>query len=83
MTTLLGCQVFEPRYRGVYVAEWRNTRVAKSTVLDRTGTATMQAAIEVAGALPGTVSRGNWVARGRHGHIIALGGIREGNQVGP
>jgi parallel beta-helix repeat protein len=81
-TTLSGCQVFEPTYRGVYVADCRKTRVADCTVLDRTGAGTMRAAIEVTGQSPGTVLRGNLVGKGSHGDLIAPGAVVEGNRVG-
>ena len=81
-TTVLGCQVFEPKYRGVYVADCRHTRLAECTVLDRTGAGTMQAGVEVAGSSPGTVIRGNLVGTGRRGAIIAPGAVVEGNQAG-
>jgi parallel beta-helix repeat protein len=77
--SVVGCQVFEPKYRGIYVADSRNTRVADCTVLDRTGGG-MLAAIEVAGRSPGTLLRGNIVDKGTRGDILAPGATLEGNR---
>ncbi len=81
-TTLLGCQVFEPKYRGVYVADCRNTLLAECTILDRSGAGTMRAAVAVAGQSPGTVIRGNLVGKGSQGDILAPGAVVEGNRNG-
>ena len=78
-TSVVGCQVLGPKYRGVYVADSRNTRVADCTVLDRAG-AGMLAAIEVAGRSPGTLLRGNLVGKGTRGDILAPGAALEGNR---
>jgi polygalacturonase len=77
-TSVVGCEVFEPKYRGVYVADSRNTRIADCTVVDRTG-GPMLAAIEVVGPSPGTLIRGNLVGKGRRGDILAPGAMVEGN----
>jgi parallel beta-helix repeat protein len=79
-TSLVGCQVFEPKYRGIYVADSRNTRIADCTVLDRNG-GPMLAAIQVAGKSPGTVVRGNLVGKGTQGDIVAPGATLEGNHA--
>ncbi len=81
-TSVVGCQVFEPRWRGIYAADSRNTRIAECTVLDRTGNGTMRAAIQVAGKSPGTLIRGNIVGKGKDGDIIAPGAVLEGNHPG-
>src|SRR5262249_23310978 len=47
--TLTGCQVFEPRYRGIYVRDCRNTSVTGCTVLDRGKMKTMREAGLVVG----------------------------------
>ena len=79
-TSVVGCQVFEPKYRGIWVADSRNTRVADCTVLDRTGAGTMRAAVQVAGQSPGTLIRGNIVGKGKDGDIVAPGATVEGNR---
>jgi hypothetical protein len=79
-TSVVGCQVFEPKYRGIWVADSRNTRIADCTVLDRTGAGTMRAAIQVAGKSPGTLIRGNIVGKGKDGDIVAPGATVEGNR---
>src|SRR5262249_33771359 len=79
-TSVVGCQVFEPKYRGVYAADSRNTRVADCTVMERAA-GTMLAAIQVDGKSPGTVIRGNLVAKGTKGDIVAPGAAVEGNQT--
>jgi parallel beta-helix repeat protein len=79
-TSLVGCQVFEPKYRGIFVADSRNTRIADCTVVDRGG-GPMLAAIEVVGHSPGTLIRGNLVGKGKRGDILAPGAILEGNHA--
>ncbi len=79
-TSITGCQVFEPKWRGIYVADSRNTRVAECTIMDRTGRASLRSAIHVAGQSTGTLIRGNLVGRGTDGDIIAPGATQEGNQ---
>jgi hypothetical protein len=71
--------VFEPRFRGIWVADSRNTLVADCTIMDRTKAATMLAAVEVAGKSAGTVVRGNTVGRGTRGAVLAPGATVEGN----
>jgi parallel beta-helix repeat protein len=79
-TSIVGCQVFEPKFRGIFVADSRNTRIADCTVTDRGG-GPMLAAIEVAGKSPGTLIRGNLVSKGIQGDILAPGATVEGNQA--
>lgn len=79
-TSIVGCQVFEPKYRGFWVADSRNTRIADCTVLDRMG-GPLLASIQVAGKSPGTMIRGNLVGKGTQGDILAPGATVEGNQV--
>jgi hypothetical protein len=79
-TAVLGCSVFEPRFRGIYVADSRNTQVADCTVLERNGAGKMLAAIVVAGKSPGSVVRGNLVGKGSEGDVVAQGMVVEGNQ---
>jgi parallel beta-helix repeat protein len=78
-TAILGCSVFEPGYRGIYVANSRNTRIADCTVMERNGAGKMLAAIEIAGKSPGSVVRGNIIGKGSVGDIIARGAAVEGN----
>jgi hypothetical protein len=79
-TSIVGCQVFEPKYRGVFVSDSRNTRIADCTVMDRAG-GPMLAAVEVVGKSPGTLIRGNQVGKGSKGDILAPGAVLEGNQT--
>jgi parallel beta-helix repeat protein len=79
-TSIVGCQVFEPKYRGIWVADSRNTRIADCTVMDRGRGGTMRVAIQVAGKSPGTLIRGNIVGKGKDGDIVAPGSTLEGNQ---
>lgn len=78
-TSIVGCQVFEPKHRGIFVADSRNTRVSDCTIMDRTGNGSMQSAIEVTGKSPGTLIRGNIVGKGKQGDILAAGAVVEGN----
>jgi hypothetical protein len=77
-TSIVGCQVFEPKYRGIFVADSRNTQIAQCTVMERLA-GSMLAAVEVTGNSPGTVVRGNIVGKGPRGDIVAPGAIVEGN----
>ena len=77
-TSVVGCQVFEPKYCGIYVADCRNTRIADCTVMERVA-GTMRSAIEVTGRSPGTLIRGNLVTKGTRGDILAPGATTEGN----
>jgi parallel beta-helix repeat protein len=63
-TTITGCQIFEPKFRGIYVSGSRNTLIADCMILDRTGKSPPLAAIEVDDTSLGAVIRGNIVERG-------------------
>ncbi len=82
-TTIQGCQVFEPSFRGIYVSGCRNTRIAGCTVMDRPGGGNLIAAIEVAGRSTGTSIRGNLVDQGSQGDILMApnSGTSNGNQA--
>jgi hypothetical protein len=80
-TSVVGCQVFEPRHRGIWVSDSRNTRVADCTVVDREAAGKMAAGIEVTGKSPGTLIRGNIVGKGTRGDILAPGAAVEGNHA--
>jgi hypothetical protein len=69
-TSIGECQVFEPKFRGVYVEESRNTRVGNCLIVEREGAARMLAAIEVRGKSPGTVVTGNQTTRGTRGDLV-------------
>ncbi|HEX5272244.1 MAG TPA: right-handed parallel beta-helix repeat-containing protein, partial [Gemmataceae bacterium] len=69
-TTVSGCQVFEPRWRGIYVAGSRNTRITGCTVMDRGEKPAMRAGIEVVGTSRGTRVMGNTIGRGAVGDVI-------------
>jgi parallel beta-helix repeat protein len=64
-TTLTGCQVFEPKWRGVYVAGGRNTVITGCTVLERTGNGTMLVPVHFVGRPPGTQMTGNRLGGGK------------------
>jgi parallel beta-helix repeat protein len=69
-TTVSGCQVFEPRWRGVYVAGCRNTRISGCTVMDRGAKPAMLVGVEVAGTSRGTRVVGNTIGRGTKGDVM-------------
>jgi parallel beta-helix repeat protein len=73
-TTVSGCQVFEPRWRGIYVAGCRDTRVTGCTVLDRGGRPAMRAGVEVAAGSRGTRVAGNTIGRGSQGDVVMAEG---------
>jgi polygalacturonase len=73
-TTVTGCQVFEPRWRGLYVAGCRDTRVTGCTVVDRGAKPLMRAGVEVAGDARGTRVAGNTIGRGARGDVVMAEG---------
>lgn len=70
--SILGCQVFDSRWRGIYLANSRNTRVADCTILDRREPVEMRVAIEVDARSRGTLVEGNIVGAGTKGEILGL-----------
>ncbi len=82
-TTLSGCQVFEPRWRGIYVEKSRNTRITGCIVMDRGDRSTMRAGIEVVAASQGTRIVGNTIGRGSRGDVVMAegSGTASDNQV--
>ena len=73
-TTVSGCQVFEPRWRGIYVAGCRNTRITGCTVMDRGDRPTMLAGIEVPAGSRGARVAGNTIGRGSQGDVVMAEG---------
>ncbi len=71
--SLTGCQIFEPKFRGVYVRDSRNTKISDCTIMERDGPARMLAAVEIAGKSPGTVVQNNQLGQGTKGGIIGVG----------
>jgi parallel beta-helix repeat protein len=69
-TTVTGCQIFEPKYRGLYIAGSRNTRVSDNVVMERGEVREMLAAIEVAVGSRNTVIDGNLLGTGSQGDLI-------------
>ncbi|MFO0881320.1 MAG: right-handed parallel beta-helix repeat-containing protein [Gemmataceae bacterium] len=78
-TSIVSCQILDPRHRGILVTDSRNTRIADCTILDRTHAGKVEASIEVTGKSPGTLIRGNLVMKGSRGDILAPGATLEGN----
>jgi parallel beta-helix repeat protein len=74
-TTVSGCQVFEPLWRGIYVSGCRNTRITGCTVMDRSGKPTMRAGVEVVGTSHGTRVVGNTIDRGTKGDVVMAEGM--------
>ncbi len=68
--TLRGNQVRAPKVRGVYIARSANVRLTDTLVSEEPGQARMLAAVELAGECPGTVVRGNSLARGTQGTVL-------------
>ena len=68
--TLSGNQVRAPKVRGVYIARSSNVRLTDTIVTEEPGRARMLAAVEIVGVCPGTVVRGNTLARGTTGTIV-------------
>lgn len=70
-TTLSACQISNPKFRGIYIADSLNTQVHGCTVVDRRKDGAMLAGIQVAGRSKGTLITGNLVQNGTRGAIIA------------
>lgn len=79
--TIAGCQIVNARFRGIHVDRGTNVRVTDCLVHEDATSARMLAGVELTGACPGTVVRGNGVGRGRNGDIVnhATGVIVEAN----
>ncbi len=77
--TLAGCQIVNPKFRGIHVDRSANVRVTDCIVNEDPENAKMLAGIELTGACPGTVVRGNSVGRGKNGDVVnhASGAIVE------
>lgn len=73
-TTVTGCQIFEPKYRGLYIAGSRNTRVSDNVVMERGEVREMLAAIEVTVGSRNTVIDGNLLGVGSQGDLIVAEG---------
>jgi parallel beta-helix repeat protein len=73
-TTLSGCQIFEPRWRGIYVERCRNTRITGCTITDRGDRPTMRAGIEVVEGSRGTRVVGNTIGRGSRSDVVMAEG---------
>lgn len=72
-TTITGCQIFEPKFRGLYIGNSRNTRVSDNLVIERlpADQREMEAAMEVGPGSRNTIISGNLVGKGRKGDIVA------------
>lgn len=68
--TLAGCQIVNPKFRGIHLDRVANVRVTDCVVSEDQDNARMLAAIELTGACPGTIVRGNSVGRGRNGDVV-------------
>ncbi len=68
-------QIFEPRYRGIYVQGGRNALITANQVLDRSEEPGMLAAIEIRDDSRGAVLRDNVVGAGREGDVVAHEGV--------
>lgn len=74
-TIVANNQIFEPRYRGIYVEGGRNALVTANQVMDRSAEPAMLAAIEVRDGARGVVLRDNVTGPGRKGNILAHEGV--------
>lgn len=68
--SVLGNQIRAPRFRGLHVRGSTNVQVADNLVTEEPGAGRMLAAVELDGACPGTVVRGNLLAPGRNGSVV-------------
>jgi hypothetical protein len=63
------CQVLDPRWRGLWLANCRRVRVSDNSILDRRQPPAMLSAIQVAGGA-GNLIQNNLVGRGRDGGVL-------------
>jgi len=82
-TLLTGCQIFEPRFRGIYVAGSRNTTITNCQIMDRTGTGTMLSAIHVDAHSRGVMIEANFLGRGSAGDLVAPSGVSARGNLPP
>ncbi len=68
-------QIFEPRYRGIYVQGGRNALITANQVMDRSAEPGMLAAIEIREDVRGAVLRDNVIGPGREGDLLAHEGV--------
>ena len=70
-TTISSCQIINPKFRGIYIADSLNTQIHGSTVVDQRKDGTMVVGIQVAGESKSTLIAENLVGKGTKGAIIA------------
>jgi hypothetical protein len=81
--SIVGCQVLDPEYRGIVLADLRNSRVSDCSVLDRRQPPIMLEAIRWTGDGPGNLAVANLVTRGSTGalEIAPNSAMASGNVV--
>ena len=62
--TISGCQVLDPRHRGIWLEDVTRCRVSNCTVVDRRTKKTMKASIELRGKSSDNIVSGNIIGRG-------------------
>ena len=62
--TISGCQVLDPRHRGIWLEDVTRCRVSNCTVVDRRTKKTMKASIELRGKSSDNIVSGNIISRG-------------------
>ena len=79
--TVSGCQILNPKFRGIYVNRSANVRVNNCTITEENSVRRMLAAVEFAGSAPGSIVSGNSLVPGKNGDVVAAGSgvLLEGN----
>ena len=62
--TISGCQVLDPRHRGIWLEDVTRCRVSNCTLVDRRQEKTMKASIELRGESRDNIVSGNIISRG-------------------
>lgn len=65
-----GCQIINPKYRGIQVVNSTNVRISECLVNENENSLRMLAGVELMGVCTGTIVRDNNVSRGKNGDII-------------
>jgi len=80
--TVTGCQILNPKFRGIYIERGGNVEVAHCTITPEANSSLL-AALEITGASPGTVIQNNRFGRGKNGDIVdrGSGAVFEGNRA--
>lgn len=70
-STVANCQIINPKFRGIYIADSINAQVHGCTVVDWRVDGSMLMGVQVTGQSKGTLISGNLVGKGTKGSVVA------------